>query len=68
MNPVGIDEAESLHLNTWYQYTSNISFGVEYQRRQGELNDGTDPDIDRIGFHVIYGFLTNRSYALPPLF
>ena len=56
MNPVGIDEAESLHLNTWYQYTSNISFGVEYQRRQGELNDGTDPDIDRIGFHVIYGF------------
>lgn len=55
-NPVGIDESESLHINTWFQYSDNVTFGIEYQQREATLNDGTRPDLDRVGFHALMSF------------
>lgn len=56
VNPVGAEEYTSLHVNAWYQYSANVSFGLEAQHREATFNDGLDIDLDRVGFHAMYVF------------
>lgn len=51
-----IENVKSFHANIFYDLTDYFMLGFEYKKLIGELDDDTEPDVDRFQLSMIYSF------------